>query len=150
MNEMLTKEKQEVEVDELLKQKRENAPSDSYWKGSFEPRFTRRLIGEVARPQRHRRRLIMAGWISPMVVCAVMALALTVAYIFSPQRAISRWESQTTQRDYVVDNLKTQSQELTYEVDHAIDSLSFEDDVVASADNSWEFERASSSNGTQF
>jgi len=150
MNEMLTKEKQEVAVDDLLKQKRDNAPSASYWKGSFEPRFTRRLIGEVARPQRHRRRLILAGWLSPVVFSAVLGVALGVAYIFSPQRAISRWESQTTSRDYVIDQLKSESQQLTYEVDHSIDSLSFEDDVVASADPSWEFKSASSSNASQF
>ena len=136
-------------VDNLLKAKRADAPTQTFWRSSFEPRFTRKLMGEVAKPRDKGRTLTLVGWLSPAVFIAIMAVAIGVAYIFSPQRAIATWESQANSREYVVDTLHKPEQVRSYALDSA-DDLIFSASPVEHEISSYEFQSASGSSAAQF
>lgn len=128
MNNMLTTpeaeqaQKQAPSIDALLQQKRASLkqvrPSDGFWDNTFAPRFARKMMVALGRPRHTGRTLTIVGWTTPFVVTALFALAMGVAYFFSPQRAIARWEAEATRKDYVVDNLKNGAEAgKTYQID---------------------------------
>ena len=124
-----------VTVETLLRQKRRETPSAAFWSQKFEPRFTRKLMGEVARPRHQGRALKIVGWGSPLVFAALVGVALTVAYFFSPVRAIARWESQTVGREYVVDQIHPTASSRSYAVDHSMGEYSFTSSVADGVSN---------------
>lgn len=104
---------QPASVDELLQQKRASVqktqPSDGFWDNTFAPRFARKMMAALGRPQRNGRTLTIVGWATPFVFATLFAVAVAVAYIFSPQRAIARWEKAAGNKQYVVDAMKDDS-----------------------------------------
>lgn len=120
--------KQAPSVDELLKQKRQSAkqirPSDGFWDNTFAPRFARKMMAALGRPKRTGRTLTIVGWATPFVFATIFGAAVVVAYLFSPQRAIARWEKAANQKQYVVDALKDDSAAgKPYAVDTASNTL---------------------------
>ncbi len=98
-----------VSVDALLKARRQTLPvshpSDGFWDNVFAPKLTRKLMAALSRPRHEGRALKIFGWSAPVVFLAALGVALGIAWIFSPQRAIGRWEAQTKGREYVMDTL---------------------------------------------
>ena len=104
-------------IDDLLKLKRPERPSDGFWTTSFDPGFTRKMMAALSRPKRHSRALTIFGWSVPVVFATALTIALAIAWIFSPERAIARWEAETTGRQYVVDTLSQKSPGTGYKID---------------------------------
>ena len=118
-------------VDELLQQKRQSAkqitPSDGFWDNTFAPRFARKMMAALGTPKRTGRTLTIVGWATPFVFATIFGAAVVVAYLFSPQRAIGRWEKAAGGKEYVVDTLKDDSANgKSYAVDRGDNALKAE------------------------
>ena len=118
-------------VDELLQQKRASVkqakPSDGFWDNSFAPKFARKMMAALSRPKPTGRALTVAGWVTPVVVTVLFAVTLAIAYFFSPQRAIARWEAAVAGKQYVVDAMKNDSANgKPYAIQHSQDQMKAE------------------------
>lgn len=108
-------------VDDLLRAKRQSScaarPSDGFWDTVFAPGLTRRLMAALSRPRHEGRTLTIVGWVTPFVFLGLLATAIGVAWFFSPERAIARWEAGTSSKEYVVDTLSDESHGRSFSVD---------------------------------
>jgi hypothetical protein len=110
-------------VDNLLRQKRQEAPSATALR-EFDRSFPRKLMAAVARPRHTGRTLKVAGWLTPVVFGTVALVALGVAYFASPARAIANWEASATRKEYVVDTLTPAEPSKPWKVDRGLEVLS--------------------------
>jgi len=104
-------------IDDLLKLKRPERPSDGFWTSSFDPGFTRKMMAALSRPKHRSRALPIFGWSMPVVFGSALVAALFVAWLFSPEHAIARWEAEASGRQYVVDKLSQKSPSGSYKID---------------------------------
>jgi hypothetical protein len=112
-------------IEELLRLKRQEHPTAVYWERRFERSFARKMMGALARPRDTGRALRTVGWVGPAVFLACMAVAVGVAYVFSPTRAIARWEAAATERQYIVDSLSADASPRAYAIDSGLGGYSF-------------------------
>lgn len=92
-------------LETLFKLKRPERPSDGFWDEYFNPAFSRKMMATLSKTRKRSRAWTFLGWGMPFVFALALFVAFGIAWIFSPERSIARWEASTNGREYVVDRL---------------------------------------------
>jgi hypothetical protein len=134
-------------VDDLLKKKRlahkNVAPSDGFWNNHIAPNFARKMMAALSRPRKHGKALMVFGWVTPFAFVVALVIAVAIAYFFSPDRAIARWEKQAGQKQYVVDPISNETGK-SYALDGAKNEMKTTGVKIKEESNSYHFIAAAS------